>query len=62
MLLFQLLLVSFLLRVLWLDSPGGRTIFDESYYVNASRVILGIPVEDGQPYAGKPVGLRVRRH
>ncbi len=57
MVLFQLLLVSFLLRILWLDSPGGRTIFDEHYYVNASRVILGIPVEAGQPYAGKPAGL-----
>ncbi len=51
------MLVSLLLRVLWLEAPTGRTIFDERYYVNAARVILDLPVEQGQPYAGKAAGL-----
>ena len=57
LLLSQLLLVSLLLRALWLDSPDGQQIFDESYYVNAARVMLHLPVADGQPYAGSPAGL-----
>lgn len=56
-LLFQLLLVSVLLRALWLDQPDGRTIFDESYYVNAARVMLDIPVASGEPYSGAQPGL-----
>ena len=44
-------------RLIWLDRPAGALIFDEAYYVNASRVILGLPVEAGAPYATAPVGL-----
>ena len=55
-LLCLLLLASLLLRLLWLGRPDGALIFDERYYVNAARVILGIP--PGQnTYADKPFGL-----
>ena len=55
--LWLLLLASLLLRALWLDRPAGQPIFDESYYVNAARVLLGSAVEPGEPYAGRPLGL-----
>jgi dolichyl-phosphate-mannose-protein mannosyltransferase len=43
-----LLLVSVALRVVWLDAPsgygtGGTLIFDEYYYVNVARNLLGWP-------------------
>ena len=52
-----LLLFAFVFRAAWIDQPPGGLIFDEAYYVNASRVILGIPVEVGAHYADSPVGL-----
>ena len=52
-----LLLLSFVLRAAWIDKPPGGVIFDETYYVNASRVILGLPVAEGAHYAGSPAGL-----
>jgi predicted membrane-bound dolichyl-phosphate-mannose-protein mannosyltransferase len=52
-----LLLLAFVLRAAWLDKPPGGLIFDEAYYVNASRVILGLPVAEGAHYAGSPAGL-----
>ena len=55
-LLWLLLLASLLLRLLWLGRPDGALIFDERYYVNAARVILGIP--PGQnTYTDRPLGL-----
>lgn len=52
-----LLLLSFVLRAAWIDKPPGGLIFDEAYYVNASRVIIGVPVAEGAHYAGSPSGL-----
>lgn len=56
-LLVLLLNVSFGLRLLWLDKPDGALIFDERYYVNAARVILGWPVATGEPYFDAKPGL-----
>ncbi|NJD27493.1 MAG: DUF2029 domain-containing protein [Chloroflexi bacterium] len=49
------LLVALILRALWLNLPAGSLIFDEAYYVNAARVILGLPATTH--YADSPVGL-----
>jgi 4-amino-4-deoxy-L-arabinose transferase-like glycosyltransferase len=50
-----LLLVSVLLRVLWLNVPSSGLIFDEAYYVNAARVILHLPATSH--YAGAVPGF-----
>lgn len=52
-----LLLVAFVLRAAWIDKPSGGLIFDEAYYVNATRVILGLPVPEGAHYADATPGL-----
>jgi 4-amino-4-deoxy-L-arabinose transferase-like glycosyltransferase len=51
------LIVAFVVRAIWLDLPGRSLIFDEAYYVNAARVLLGWPVPAGAHYAGSPAGL-----
>ena len=50
-----LLLAGLLLRSLWLTVPATSLIFDEAFYVNAARVIIGLPASTN--YAESPVGL-----
>jgi dolichyl-phosphate-mannose-protein mannosyltransferase len=56
-----LLVVDAVLRLLWLDKPNGSLIFDEWYYVNVARVILGLPQSVGSnglpPYQNAPIGI-----
>ena len=49
------LIASLILRGLWLSLPAKSLIFDEAYYVNAARVILGWPAT--VHYADSPIGL-----
>jgi predicted membrane-bound dolichyl-phosphate-mannose-protein mannosyltransferase len=53
--------VDVALRLIWLDKPTGSLIFDEWYYVNVARVILGLPQSVGAngqpPYVNVPTGL-----
>ncbi len=51
------LLAAAVSRVIWIWLPQGSLIFDEAYYVNASRVIDGFPIPAGGNYADAPLGL-----
>jgi dolichyl-phosphate-mannose-protein mannosyltransferase len=44
-------------RLFWLNRPDRSLIFDESYYVNAARRLLGWSVSAGNPYADAPAGF-----
>jgi hypothetical protein len=65
-LLVVVCLVSTAARLAWISEPCRspcRTaadhilVFDETYYVNAARVIAGIPPPAGANYAGAPAGV-----
>jgi 4-amino-4-deoxy-L-arabinose transferase-like glycosyltransferase len=65
-LLAVLCLLSLGVRAAWLGAPchvpcrsasAHVLIFDERYYVNAARVIAGIRLPRGAPYAGAPLGV-----
>jgi len=64
-LLGALVVVSLAARLAWIDEPCKspcRTpedhllVFDEDYYVNAARVIVGIHPPHGDPYWNSPLG------
>ena len=51
------LAATLLTRLAWLNKPNRALIFDEAYYVNAARRLLGWTVSAGSPYANAPAGL-----
>ena len=52
-----LLIGALVVRTIWLELPRGSLIFDEAYYVNAARTILGLVVAPGAHYDDSPAGL-----
>ncbi len=52
-----LIVVSFLLRAIWLDLPPGSLIFDEKYYVSAARTILDLPQPPDGAYVSSKAGI-----
>jgi predicted membrane-bound dolichyl-phosphate-mannose-protein mannosyltransferase len=52
-----LLVAAFLLRVAWLNVPAASYIFDETYYVNAARLMGGIQPPFGSTYFYSPLHL-----
>jgi len=55
--LLLLLVGAFLVRALWLNLPQGSLIFDETYYVNAARLLIGIQPPEGAPWHDAPLYL-----
>jgi dolichyl-phosphate-mannose-protein mannosyltransferase len=52
-----LLLVTSFLRGYRLRTPARPEIFDETFYVNAARIISGLHVPKGLPYFASPHGV-----
>lgn len=61
LLFLVLFVIDTILRFVWLDKPTGSLIFDEWYYVNVARVILGLPQSVGAngkvAYPNAQIGL-----
>lgn len=55
--LAAVLLLALAARAIWLWLPDHSLIFDEAYYVNAARVLLGHHPDAGAAYAQAPLGL-----
>ena len=55
--LLVVLIGSLMVRIAWLDLPHNSLIFDEAYYVQAARALLGWAIPAGAHYAGSPAGL-----
>lgn len=55
--LLGILVFTALTRVAWLGRPNRALVFDETYYVNAARRILGWSVPSDDPYSSAPAGL-----
>jgi dolichyl-phosphate-mannose-protein mannosyltransferase len=55
--LLLILVAAVVTRVAWLYSPDRALIFDEAYYVNAARRLLGWTVPAGAPYVDAPAGI-----
>ena len=51
------LIGSAVARTYRLRTPNQPVIFDETFYVNAARIILGIKVHTGLPYSGARPGF-----
>jgi len=51
------LVAALAVRVVWLNLPTGALIFDETYYVNAARLMAGIQPGFGQTYFYSPLHL-----
>ena len=51
------MIASAIARAYRLRTPNLPIIFDETFYVNAARIILGIPVHVGLPYSGARPGI-----
>ena len=61
MVLVLVLLAALLVRIGWLDRPDDALIFDEAYYINAARVIIDYPVEEGDHYSDGERGIDPNR-